>query len=63
MKTRIDQSKLRMAPEDVDWDEASLVRKQKQLDFGKNTHGYSRYVRLIPRSVLLKFKFIFLSNR
>ena len=33
--------------------EHQLAQRQKQVDFGKNTLGYHRYVQAVPRLVLL----------
>lgn len=34
-----------------------LARRQKQIDFGKNTIGYEKYLELVPKyDIFFKFK-------
>jgi histone RNA hairpin-binding protein len=35
--------------QEVESDPVRLAARQKQIDYGKNTLGYQKYVELVPR--------------
>jgi hypothetical protein len=44
---------------DSESDQARQKQRQKQIDFGKNTLGYSRYLELVPKYVMNEQCFLF----
>ena len=34
---------------EYEFDEEILVRRQKQIDFGRQTIGYKRYLKMVPK--------------
>lgn len=42
---------------EIEMDPSILQRRQKQIDYGKNTVGYQNYLSKVPMYVVLQFVF------